>query len=280
MPNQFGEYDDSPEDMAGQLKEFLEAGAVNILGGCCGTTPDHIRAFSRLARDYPPRKIPEIPVKTRLSGLEPLTISRDSNFINIGERTNVAGSAKFAGLIRDEKYEEALAVAREQVEGGAQVLDICMDDAMLDAEKCMVRFLHLVAAEPDIARVPVMIDSSKWTVIEAGLKCVQGKPVVNSISLKEGETAFLEQARKIKQYGAAMVVMAFDEQGQADTFERRTEVCRRAYDLLTKKINIKPEDIIFDPNILAIATGIEEHNNYAVDSVSYTHLTLPTKRIV
>ncbi|MBN2763109.1 MAG: methionine synthase, partial [Bacteroidales bacterium] len=268
LPNQFGEYDDSPEDMAGQLKEFLEAGAVNILGGCCGTTPDHIRAFSRLARDYPPRKIPEIPVKTRLSGLEPLTISRDSNFINIGERTNVAGSAKFAGLIRDEKYEEALAVAREQVEGGAQVLDICMDDAMLDAEKCMVRFLHLVAAEPDIARVPVMIDSSKWTVIEAGLKCVQGKPVVNSISLKEGETAFLEQARKIKQYGAAMVVMAFDEQGQADTFERRTEVCRRAYDLLTKKINIKPEDIIFDPNILAIATGIEEHNNYAVDFIN------------
>jgi len=218
LPNQFGGYDDSPADMAGQLKEFLEAGAVNIIGGCCGTTPAHIRAFSNLAAGYPPRRIPAIPVNTRLSGLEPLTISRESNFINIGERTNVSGSAKFAELIRNEKFEEALSVAREQVEGGAQVLDICMDDAMLDAEKCMVRFLHMLASEPDIAKVPVMIDSSRWPVIEAGLKCVQGKSVVNSISLKEGEESFLEQARKIKQYGAAMVVMAFDEKGQAGTF--------------------------------------------------------------
>jgi 5-methyltetrahydrofolate--homocysteine methyltransferase len=268
LPNQFGGYDDTPEDMASQLKEFLEAGAVNIIGGCCGTTPEHIRAFAALAENYPPRKPPEIPVRTRLSGLEPLAISRESNFVNVGERTNVAGSTKFAGLIRKEKYEEALSIAREQVEGGAQILDICMDDAMLDAEKCMVRFLHLVASEPDIAKIPVMIDSSKWSVIEAGLKCVQGKPVVNSISLKEGEESFLEQARKIKQYGAAMVVMAFDEKGQADSFERRKAICQRAYSLLTEKVRVKPEDIIFDPNVLAIGTGIEEHNNYAVDFIN------------
>lgn len=282
LPNQFGGYDESPEDMTVQLKEFLEAGAVNIIGGCCGTTPAHIKAFAALAAAFPPRKIPAVAVNTRLSGLEPLTISRESNFINIGERTNVAGSAKFAGLIRSEKYEEALSVAREQVEGGAQVLDICMDDAMLDAEKCMVRFLHLLASEPDIARVPVMIDSSKWSVIEAGLKCVQGKPVVNSVSLKEGEETFLEQAAKIRQYGAAMVVMAFDEKGQADTFERRIEVCRRAYRLLTEKTKVKPEDIIFDPNVLAIATGIEEHNNYAVDfirTVAWIKENLPHAKV-
>ena len=282
LPNQFGDYDETPEDMTDQLKEFLEAGAVNIIGGCCGTTPSHIRAFCILAAGYPPRKVPAIAVHTRLSGLEPLTISRESNFINIGERTNVAGSAKFAGLIRGGNYEEALSVAREQVEGGAQVLDICMDDAMLDAEKCMVRFLHLLASEPDIARVPVMIDSSKWSVIEAGLKCVQGKPVVNSISLKEGEEVFLEQARKIKQYGAAMVVMAFDEKGQADTFERRIEVCKRAYRLLTEKTKVRPEDIIFDPNVLAIATGIEEHNNYAVDfirTVAWIKENLPHAKV-
>ncbi|MBN1414768.1 MAG: methionine synthase [Bacteroidales bacterium] len=270
LPNQFGGYDDTPANMKNQLKEFLEAGIVNIIGGCCGTTPAHIHEFKALAGGYSPRSIPDIPVETRLSGLEPLTISRESNFINIGERTNVAGSAKFAEMIRNEKFEEALSVAREQVEGGAQVLDICMDDAMLDAEKCMVRFLHLLASEPDIARVPVMIDSSKWSVIEAGLKCVQGKPIVNSISLKEGEEVFLEQARKIRQYGAAMVVMAFDEKGQADTFERRIEICRRAYRILTEKARVKPEDIIFDPNVLAIGTGIEEHNNYAVDFIRTT----------
>jgi 5-methyltetrahydrofolate--homocysteine methyltransferase len=267
LPNQFGDYDDTPADMSNQLREYLEAGAVNIIGGCCGTTPEHIRAFSELAAGFAPRSLPSIPVNTRLSGLEPLTISRESIFTNIGERTNVAGSAKFASLIRDEKFEEALSVAREQVEGGAQLLDICMDDAMLDAEKCMVRFLHMLASEPDIARVPVMIDSSKWSVIEDGLKCVQGKPIVNSISLKEGEESFLEQARKIKQYGAAMVVMAFDEKGQADTFERRIEICHRTYRLLTEKVKVKPEDIIFDPNVLAIGTGIEEHNNYAVDFI-------------
>jgi 5-methyltetrahydrofolate--homocysteine methyltransferase len=270
LPNQFGSYDDSPGKMSEELKEFLEAGIVNIIGGCCGTTPDHIRAFAKLAAIYPPRKIPAVAVETRLSGLEPLTISKKSNFVNIGERTNVAGSIKFARLIREEKYEEALSVAREQVEGGAQVLDICMDDAMLDAEKCMVRFLHLLASEPDIAKVPVMIDSSKWQVIESGLKCVQGKSIVNSISLKEGDGIFIEQARKIRQYGAAMVVMAFDENGQADSFERRIEICQRAYRILTEKVKIRPEDIIFDPNVLAIATGIEEHNNYAVDFIRAT----------
>ncbi len=270
LPNQFGGYDDSPRDMSEQLKEFLEAGIVNIIGGCCGTTPDHIRAFAQLVSGYTPRKIPPVAVETRLSGLEALTVSRESNFVNIGERTNVAGSAKFARLIREEKYEEALSVARQQVEGGAQILDICMDDAMLDAEKCMVRFLHLLAAEPDIAKVPVMIDSSKWQVIESGLKCVQGKSIVNSISLKEGEKIFIEQAGKIKQYGAAMVVMAFDENGQADSFERRIEICRRAYRILTEKVKVKPEDIIFDPNVLAIATGMEEHNNYAVDFIRAT----------
>jgi 5-methyltetrahydrofolate--homocysteine methyltransferase len=282
LPNQFGGYDDTPAEMANQLKEFLEAGAVNIIGGCCGTTPDHIRAFAALAEGYPPRKLPGIPVRSCLSGLEPLTISRESNFVNIGERTNVAGSIKFAAMIREGKYEEALSVAREQVEGGAQILDICMDDAMLDAEKCMVRFLHLLASEPDIARIPVMIDSSKWSVIEAGLKCVQGKPVVNSISMKEGEESFMEQARKIKHYGAAMVVMAFDEKGQADSFERRKAVCQRAYSLLTEKVRVKPEDIFFDPNVLAIGTGIEEHNNYAVDfihTVAWIKSTLPHAKV-
>jgi 5-methyltetrahydrofolate--homocysteine methyltransferase len=282
LPNQFGGYDDTPAEMANQLKEFLEAGAVNIIGGCCGTTPDHIRAFAALSEGYPPRKLPGIPVRSCLSGLEPLTISRESNFVNIGERTNVAGSIKFAAMIREGKYEEALSVAREQVEGGAQILDICMDDAMLDAEKCMVRFLHLLASEPDIARIPVMIDSSKWSVIEAGLKCVQGKPVVNSISMKEGEESFMEQARKIKQYGAAMVVMAFDEKGQADSFERRKAVCQRAYSLLTEKVRVKPEDIFFDPNVLAIGTGMEEHNNYAVDfihTVAWIKSTLPHAKV-
>jgi 5-methyltetrahydrofolate--homocysteine methyltransferase len=282
LPNQFGGYDDTPEIMTSQFREFLESGSVNIIGGCCGTTPQHIKAFKNLISTYSPRKIPAHQHITRLSGLEALTISRESNFVNIGERTNVAGSAKFARLIREDKFEEALSIAREQVDSGAQILDICMDDAMLDAEKCMVRFLHLLGAEPEIAKIPVMIDSSKWSVIEAGLKCVQGKSIVNSISLKEGEQVFLTQAGKIKQYGATVVVMAFDENGQADTFERRIEICKRSYDLLTRKAGIAPENIIFDPNVLAIGTGIEEHNNYAVDfinTVAWIKKNLPYAKV-
>ncbi len=266
LPNQFGGYDQSPAEMAHEIHEFLENRSVNIVGGCCGSTPEHIRAIAaEVSRNGMPRIHPEKDHRMWLSGLEPLLIDKSQNFINIGERTNVAGSKKFARLIKDEKYEEALSVAREQVENGAQIIDICMDDAMLDAEKSMVEFLNLIATEPDIIKIPVMIDSSKWSVIESGLKCVQGKPIVNSISLKEGEEVFLEQARKVKQYGAAVVVMAFDEHGQADSFERKIQICRKAYDLLTKKLKFPAEDIIFDPNILAIATGIEEHNNYAVD---------------
>ncbi|TRX71632.1 methionine synthase [Carboxylicivirga sp. M1479] len=270
LPNQFGEYDETPVQMAPQVKEYLDNGLVNILGGCCGTTPDHIREFARMIDEAQVHKAAENDHTTRLSGLEGLTFSKEFNFINVGERTNVAGSRKFARLIREEKYEEALTIARDQVEGGAQIIDVNMDDAMLDAKKEMVTFLNLMGSEPDIAKLPVMVDSSKWEVLEAGLKCLQGKAVVNSISLKEGEAPFLEQASKIKQYGAAVVVMAFDETGQADTFERRKEICQRAYDLLTKKIAFPPEDIIFDPNILAIATGIEEHNNYGVDFINST----------
>lgn len=270
LPNQFGEYDQTPVEMASQLSEFVSDRAVNIIGGCCGTTPDHIKEFVKIAEKGQQRKLPQLKTETRLSGLEPLTVSKISNFVNIGERTNVAGSKKFARLIKEEKYDEALSVALDQVEGGAQVIDVCMDDAMIDAEKAMVRFLNLLASEPDIARLPVMIDSSKWNVIEEGLKCVQGKAIVNSISLKEGEEKFIEQARKIKRYGAAVVVMAFDEKGQADSFQRKIEICDRAYHLLTEKVNFPPQDIIFDPNILAIATGIEEHNNYAVDFIEAT----------
>ena len=271
LPNQFGGYDQTPLEMAHEIKDFLDAKAVNIVGGCCGSTPEHIRAIvSEVEKKSRPREIPENDNKLWLSGLEPLLVDQSRNFINIGERTNVAGSVKFARLIKEDKYEEALAVAREQVENGAQIIDICMDDAMLDAEKSMVHFLNLIATEPDIVRVPVMIDSSKWSVIEAGLKCIQGKSIVNSISLKEGEEAFLQQALKVKKYGAAAVVMAFDEQGQADSFERKIEICQRAYNLLTEKINFPPQDIIFDPNVLAIATGIEEHNNYAVDFINAT----------
>jgi 5-methyltetrahydrofolate--homocysteine methyltransferase len=282
LPNQFGAYDDTPEIMTNQLRQYLEGGYVNIIGGCCGTTPEHIREFSKLASGFRPREVPENTHVTSLSGLEPLFITRESNFVNIGERTNVAGSIKFAKMIREEQYEEALSVAREQVEGGAQVLDICMDDAMLDGEKCMVRFLHLLMSEPEIAKLPVMIDSSKWKIIEAGLKCVQGKSIVNSISLKEGEEAFIEQAEKVKQYGAAVVVMAFDEKGQADTFDRRIEVCNRAYRILTEKVGFDPENIIFDPNVLAIGTGIEEHNNYAVDfikTVEWIKKNLPYAKV-
>jgi 5-methyltetrahydrofolate--homocysteine methyltransferase len=267
LPNQFGLYDEGPEEMSLHIKDFISSGFTNIVGGCCGTTPAHIREFAKFARTKSVRKPPEAEHKLRLSGLEPLTVFKGSNFINIGERTNVSGSKKFARLIREKKYEEALSVAREQVEGGAQIIDICMDDAMLDAEKEMETFLHLVMAEPEIARVPVMVDSSKWSVIETGLKCLQGKAIVNSISLKEGEEIFLQQAEKVKQYGAAVVVMAFDEYGQADSFERKIQVCERAYKLLTEKAAFPPEDIIFDPNILTIGTGMEEHNNYAVDFI-------------
>ncbi len=267
LPNQFGEYVETAEEMGLDILDFLNSGFVNIVGGCCGTTPEHIKKFADYAQLASRRIPPMKDHKLKLSGLEPLTVFEGSNFINIGERTNVSGSKKFASLIREKKYEEALVIAREQVEGGAQILDICMDDAMLDAENEMVTFLHLIMAEPDIAKVPVMIDSSKWQVIEAGLKCVQGKAIVNSISLKEGEEVFLAYAEKIKNYGAAAIVMAFDERGQADSFERRISICNRAYKLLIEKISFPPEDIIFDPNVLAIATGMEEHNNYAVDFI-------------
>lgn len=267
LPNQFGQYDETPEIMVekGVHQEFIDAGFVNILGGCCGTTPDHIREMAKMAKGKKPRQIPIIEPNMRLSGLEPATFNEQSMFINVGERTNITGSAKFAKLIREEKLEEALAVAREQVENGAQVIDINMDEGMIDSEAMMTRFLNLIAAEPDIARVPVMIDSSKWSVIEAGLKCSQGKAIVNSISLKEGEEKFKELARKVKMYGAATVVMAFDETGQADSFERRIQICKRSYDILVNDVGFLPQDIIFDPNILTVATGMEEHNNYAVD---------------
>ncbi|HPR33409.1 MAG TPA: methionine synthase, partial [Prolixibacteraceae bacterium] len=270
MPNHFGEYDETPETMAGQMDLYLGKRTVNIIGGCCGTTPEHIRAFARLAREALPHEPQLHKHDTCLSGLEPLSLTKASNFVNIGERCNVAGSRKFLRLIKEGKYEEALSVAREQVEGGAQVLDINMDDAMLDAEKEMARFLNLLMSEPDIARLPIMIDSSKFEVIEAGLQCLQGKSIVNSISLKEGEEVFKDHARKILHYGAAVVVMAFDENGQADTFQGRIYICQRAYRILTKEVGFPPEDIIFDPNVLTIGTGIEEHNNYAVDFIETT----------
>jgi len=278
LPNAFGEYDESPEEMAAEIAEWAKNGFLNIIGGCCGTTPAHIKAIAEAVAPYPPRRIPERPVETRLSGLEPLNIGKDSLFVNVGERTNVTGSAKFKRLILNEQYDEALDVAREQVEGGAQIIDVNMDEGMLDGEKAMVTFLNLIAAEPDIARVPVMVDSSKWPILEAGLKCIQGKGVVNSISLKEGEEKFLEQARLCRRYGAAVIVMAFDEEGQADTRERKVEICTRAYRLLREKLDFPPEDIIFDPNIFAVATGIEEHNNYGVDFIEATReikTTLP-----
>ena len=270
LPNQFAEYDQTPEYMASATEDFMKAGWVNIIGGCCGTTPEHIRLIAETSKKYKSRIKPEIKRYTKLSGLEPLIITPETNFVNIGERTNVSGSLKFARLIREEKYEEALSVARNQVEGGAQIIDICMDEAMIDSEKAMVRFVNLIMAEPDIARLPLMIDSSKWNVIESALKCIQGKSVVNSISLKEGEDVFLEHARIIRKYGAAVVIMLFDEEGQADTFERKIEVAQRSYNLLTGKLGFKPEDIIFDPNVLAIATGIGEHDRYAVDFIRAT----------
>ncbi len=267
LPNAFGEYDLDADTMATQIREWAEAGFLNIVGGCCGTTPEHIAAMSRAVAGLPPRQLPEIAVACRLAGLEPLNIGDDSLFVNVGERTNVTGSAKFKRLIKEEKYSEALDVARQQVESGAQIIDINMDEGMLDAEAAMVRFLNLIAGEPDIARVPIMIDSSKWEVIEKALKCIQGKGIVNSISMKEGVESFIHHAKLVRRYGAAVVVMAFDEVGQADTRERKIEICRRAYKILTEEVGFPPEDIIFDPNIFAVATGIEEHNNYAQDFI-------------
>ncbi len=265
LPDEMGEYNETPEFMADQFREYADAGFVNIVGGCCGTTPEHIRAITEAAKEASPRHLPEPEPYLRLSGLEPLVVRPETNFVNIGERTNVMGSRKFRRLITDEDYEEALSVGRQQVENGAQIVDVNMDEGMLDSAQVMEDFLQLLAAEPDISRVPIMIDSSKWSVLKAGLKTMQGKCVVNSISLKEGEEAFKEQAQEILDFGAAVIVMAFDEQGQADNYERRIEICERAYRILTDEVGFKPQDIIMDPNILTVATGIEEHNNYAVD---------------
>ncbi|WP_343732719.1 methionine synthase [Duganella sp.] len=272
LPNPMSDtgFDELPADTSALLKEFAEAGFINVAGGCCGTTPDHIKAIGDILATVPPRAVPQVPIAQRLSGLEPFTIDDNSLFVNVGERTNVTGSKAFARMILNEQYDEALSVARQQVENGAQVIDINMDEAMLDSQAAMTRFLNLIASEPDISRVPIMIDSSKWSVIEAGLKCVQGKSIVNSISMKEGEEEFIRQAKLCRAYGAAVIVMAFDEKGQADTFERKIEICGRAYQVLTEKVGFPPEDIIFDPNIFAVATGIEEHNNYAVDFINAT----------
>ncbi|WP_426105312.1 methionine synthase [Massilia sp. TSP1-1-2] len=272
LPNPMSDtgFDELPADTSSLLREFADSGFVNIAGGCCGTTPEHIKAIADMLAATAPRVVPDILVAQRLSGLEPFTIDENSLFVNVGERTNVTGSKAFARMILNEQYDEALSVARQQVENGAQVIDINMDEAMLDSQAAMVRFLNLIASEPDISRVPIMIDSSKWSVIEAGLKCVQGKAIVNSISMKEGEEEFIRQAKLCRRYGAAVIVMAFDEKGQADTFERKTEICARAYKVLTEQVGFPPEDIIFDPNIFAIATGIEEHNNYAVDFINAT----------
>ena len=284
LPNPMSDtgFDETPDVTSSLLKDFAESGFVNIAGGCCGTTPSHIRAIAETVKTIEPRLVPSVEPTLKLSGLEPFVIDDQSLFVNVGERTNVTGSKAFARLIINEQYDEALAVARQQVENGAQVIDINMDEAMLDSQAAMSRFLNLIASEPDIARVPIMIDSSKWSVIEAGLKCVQGKAIVNSISMKEGEEKFLHEAKLCRRYGAAVIVMAFDEKGQADTFERKIEICERAYKLLIKEVDFPPEDIIFDPNIFAIATGIEEHNNYAVDfinSVRWIKENLPRAKI-
>ncbi len=282
LPNEFGGYDESPEIMAEILEEYAREGFLNIVGGCCGTTPEHIKVFAEIAKKYPPRKIPDVKKYLRLSGLEPLTLRPDTNFVNIGERTNVTGSRKFARLIKENKYEEALSVAKEQVENGAQVLDINMDEGLINSEEAMTKYLKLLAVEPDIARVPIMIDSSKWSVIEAGLKCLQGKGIVNSISMKEGEEVFKEHARKILRYGAAVVVMAFDEHGQADTLERKISICERAYKILTEEVGFPSQDIIFDPNIFAVATGIEGHNQFAlnyIEAVRWIKKNLPHAKV-
>ncbi|NHQ59981.1 methionine synthase [Chlorobium sp. BLA1] len=282
LPNEFGEYDDSPEYMAAQIADFATSGFVNIVGGCCGTTPQHIKAIAEAVKGLTPRPRPVKKHELQLSGLEPLFVNSTTGFINVGERTNVTGSKKFARLIKEGNYDEALSIARQQVESGAQVIDVNVDEGMLESEKVMKEFLNLIASEPEISRVPVMIDSSKWSVIENGLQCVQGKSIVNSISLKEGEELFRERARKVLQYGAATVVMAFDEKGQADSLERRKEICKRAYDILVDEVGFPPEDIIFDPNVLTVATGIEEHNNYAVDfieSVRWIKENLPYAKV-
>lgn len=270
LPNSLGQYDQSPEEMAAEVKEYIDEGLVNIIGGCCGTTEEYIARYQELIKDTKPHTPAPKPESLWLSGLELLEVTPEINFVNVGERCNVAGSRKFLRLINEKKYEEALSIARQQVEDGALVLDINMDDGLLDAAEEMTTFLNLIASEPEIARVPLMIDSSKWEVVLAGLKCVQGKCIVNSISLKEGEDIFIEHARTIRRYGAAVIVMAFDEKGQADTFARKIEVCERAYRILTEKVGFAPQDIIFDPNVLAVATGIEEHNNYAVDFIQAT----------
>ncbi|HEU5411871.1 MAG TPA: methionine synthase, partial [Candidatus Acidoferrales bacterium] len=267
LPNAFGGFDETPEKMSADLRDFASSGWLNIVGGCCGSTPAHIRAISAAVKGLQPHELSNPEPYSRFSGLEPLVIRPDTNFVNIGERTNVTGSPKFSKLILEDKFEDAVAIARQQVEGGAQIIDINMDEAMLDSEQAMTTFLHHIASEPDVARVPIMLDSSKWSVIEAGLKCIQGKGIVNSISLKEGETIFKDRARLIRRYGAGMVVMAFDEKGQADTIERKFEICGRSYKLLTEEVGVPPEDIIFDPNILTVATGMEEHNNYAVNFI-------------
>ncbi len=281
LPNAFGEYEQTPEQMAEVISDFAGAGWINIVGGCCGTTPAHIRAISDVIQNINPRKISAKPDTLRLSGLEPLYITDDSLLVNVGERTNVTGSAKFAKLIREENYEETVSIARQQIENGAQIIDINMDEGMLDGKKAMTTFLNLIASEPDISRVPIMVDSSQWEIIEEGLKCIQGKSIVNSISLKEGEQTFVEQAKKCITYGAAAVVMAFDEKGQADTYERKIEICQRSYEILVNKVGFNSNDIIFDPNIFAIGTGIEEHQNYAVDfirSVDWIKKNLPNAR--
>ncbi|RPI17882.1 MAG: methionine synthase [Ignavibacteriae bacterium] len=282
LPNAFGEYDELPQETADFLKEYGKSGFLNLVGGCCGTTPAHIEKIAKAVEGMPPRKIPNVKPYLRLSGLEPLTFTPQTNFVNVGERTNITGSSKFSKMILSGDYEGALSVAKQQVENGAQIIDINMDEGMLDGEAAMTKFLKLIASEPDISRVPIMLDSSKWSIIEAGLKCIQGKGIVNSISLKEGEEVFLEHAKKVKRYGAAVIVMAFDEKGQADTFERRIAICKRAYDLLTENVGLLPQDIIFDPNILTIATGIEEHNNYAIDyikAVQWIKENLPLSKI-
>jgi 5-methyltetrahydrofolate--homocysteine methyltransferase len=270
LPNEFGEYDETAEEMAAVVGEFAQAGLVNLIGGCCGTTPAHIEALGKVVAGVAPRKVPEIPVRCRLSGLEPFDIGPDDLFVNVGERCNVTGSAIFRRLIEADDYAAAVEVARQQVDNGAQIIDVNMDEGMLDSEKAMVTFLNLIAAEPDVARLPIMIDSSKWTVIEAGLKCVQGKAVVNSISMKEGEDSFIAQAQLCRDYGAAVIIMAFDEQGQADSIERKVDICKRSYDLLINKVGFDPADIIFDPNIFAVATGIDEHASYGKDFIEAT----------
>ena len=282
LPNEFGEYDETPEAMAVIIKEFSESGLVNLVGGCCGTTPDHIKAIVGAVADVEPRKIPKLDSLTKLSGLEPVTIRPDSNFVNVGERTNVTGSARFRSLIKEDNYEEAVSVARQQIENGAQVIDVNMDEGLLDSEKAMETFLRMIASEPDIAKVPVMIDSSKWSVLQKGLKNLQGKGIVNSISMKEGVEEFKRQANVIKKYGAAVIVMAFDEEGQADTYERKVNICTRAYNILIEEVGFPPEDIIFDLNIFAVATGIEEHNEYAkafIDATRTIKETLPRVHI-